>query len=146
MVLLLCDWELLDLEGLRQHRQYLSTLHLCAKQHDCWLSCRFCSHPLPKGRSPCNKILLLLFSVPFQTMYSVCCVPVQREAAQSRVPCSLVGSGMFGGCLNWEELVSLCRQKAERTAGHGCVLEGCSPSHTLPLLRSLQIITIIIQK
>lgn len=53
---------------------------------------------------------------------------------------------MFGGCLKWEELISQCRQKAERAAGHGCVLEGCSPSHTLPLLRSLQIIAIIIQK
>lgn len=41
VVLLLCGWEqndeLLDLEGLMQHRQYLSTLHSCPKQRDCYV-------------------------------------------------------------------------------------------------------------
>lgn len=50
--------------------------------------------------------------------------------------------------LSWEDWGNLggAWKEEEFIVGHCFVLEGHSPSHTLPLLRSLQIITIIIQK
>lgn len=40
-----------------------------------------------------------VLSLPFQTIYSCCCDSVQRETAQSCVPCPPRGSRSFGGCL-----------------------------------------------
>lgn len=96
-----------------------STGSIWAPCQTTWLlSCRLCCHPLPKGRSKCNKILLLLFSLPFQTMYSVCCASVQREAAQSRMPCSLVGSGDVWGVFELRGVNLIVQAKGR---------EGCWP-------------------
>lgn len=101
MVLLLCGWEQNDeplyLEGLTRHRRYLSTLHLCTKQHDCCLSCRLCSHLFPKGRSKCNKVLLLLFSLPFKRCTVFAGPLCKGRQCKAGCPALLWGVGMFGG-------------------------------------------------
>lgn len=102
---------------------------------------KLCSHPFPKGRSKYSKVLLLLFSLPVQTTNSFCFASVQREAVQSSGPCSHRGRGEMWGMPSTER----SSFQAERVAGHCFVLEGHSPSCMLPLWRSLQIITIIIQ-
>lgn len=82
-----------------------------------------------------------VLSLPFQTIYSCCCDSVQRETAQSCVPQS-----EFWG-LPWIKRNSFHRT-GKRTEGCWALLvpEGNSPSHMLPPLRPLQIITITAQK
>jgi len=130
-----------------RHGWYPSTLQLCVERRDYRLSHRLCSHPFPKGRSKCSEVLILLFSLPFQTTHSLCCASAQRKAAQSSVPYSFGGSGEIWG-VPWTERSSFhsAGKEVERVVGRCFVLEGHSPSRTLPLLRSLQVITIIIQK